>query len=89
MTFSKPTSGSGSGSKSALLKIHLRQSETADTDAGNGETNTGFVMWPSSVLLSHHISQNVHIVRGDNAPDGDVMELGAGVRTIALRWRCH
>jgi len=66
-------------------KILLHQATNADEDQGLSETNTGFVMWPSAVMLSHHISKNPSIVLGDdNSPDGDVMELGAGCGLVGL-----
>ena len=80
LTFSIPSSTS-----STPHKIHLHQANTADEDQGQAETNTGFVMWPSAVMLSHHISKNPSIVLGDeNSPDGDVMELGAGCGLVGL-----
>lgn len=66
-------------------KILLHQATNADEDQGLSETNTGFVMWPSAVMLSHHISKNPSIVLGDDdSPDGDVMELGAGCGLVGL-----
>lgn len=66
-------------------KIILHQACNADEDQGLSETNTGFVMWPSAVMLSHHISKNPSIVLGDeDTPDGDVMELGAGCGLVGL-----
>ena len=80
LTFSIPSSTS-----STPHKIHLHQANTADEDQGQAETNTGFVMWPSAVMLSHHISKNPTIVLGDeNSPNGDVMELGAGCGLVGL-----
>ena len=80
LTFSIPSSTS-----STPHKIHLHQANTADEDQGQAETNTGFIMWPSAVMLSHHISKNPSIVLGDeNSPDGDVMELGAGCGLVGL-----
>ena len=66
-------------------KILLNQALNPDEDQGQSETNTGFVMWPSAVMLSHHISKNPSIVLGDEtSPDGDVMELGAGCGLVGL-----
>ena len=42
-------------------------------------------MWPSAVMLSHHIARNPSIVIGDDdTPDGDVMELGAGCGLVGF-----
>jgi len=60
------------------LKIILHQANTDDSNQGENETNTGFIMWPSAVMLAHHLSENPRIWRGDDTPDGDIMELGAG-----------
>ncbi|KAL7456345.1 hypothetical protein ACHAWC_007872 [Mediolabrus comicus] len=82
LTFSIPSANS---SDTPPLKIHLNQAPSADTDQGLAETNTGFVMWPSAVMLSHYLSKNPSIVLGDdNTPDGDVMELGAGCGLVGL-----
>ena len=83
LTFSIPSANSSEGTPP--LKIHLNQAPSADTDQGLAETNTGFVMWPSAVMLSHYISKNPSIVVGDDStPDGDVMELGAGCGLVGL-----
>ncbi|KAL7491560.1 hypothetical protein ACHAWT_000950 [Skeletonema menzelii] len=80
LTFSIPSSTSDTPHK-----ILLHQAANADEDQGLSETNTGFVMWPSAVMLSHHISKNPSIVLGDeNSPNGDVMELGAGCGLVGL-----
>jgi len=43
------------------------------------------VMWPSAVLLAHHLCKNPSLVLGDDGtPDGDVMELGAGCGLVGL-----
>ena len=66
-------------------KILLNQAANADEDQGLNETNTGFVMWPSAVMLSHHISKNPSIVlKDETSPEGDVMELGAGCGLVGL-----
>jgi len=67
------------------VKIYLNQAANADEDQGLSETNTGFVMWPSAVLLAHHLSKNPSLVLGEvGSPDGDVMELGAGCGLVGL-----
>jgi predicted nicotinamide N-methyase len=82
-TFSIPSANSSKGTPP--LKIHLHQAPSADTNQGLAETNTGFVMWPSAVMLSHYLSKNPSIVLGDDTtPDGDVMELGAGCGLVGL-----
>lgn len=81
LTFSIPSATSND----APHKIHLHQSSSIDEDQGLHETNTGFVMWPSAVMLAHHISKNPSIVLGcEDKPDGDVMELGAGCGLVGL-----
>ena len=81
LTFSIPSDGN---LESPPLQIRLHQATNEDENQGNNETNTGFVMWPSAVLLSHHLSNNPHILRGDDTPDGDIMELGAGCGLAGL-----
>lgn len=81
LTFSIPSSD---GDNSSPLQILLHQATTDDVDQGDNETNTGFIMWPSAVLLAHHLSKNPHICRGDDTPDGDVLELGAGCGLAGL-----
>jgi len=67
------------------VKIYLNQAANADEDQGLSETNTGFVMWPSAVLLAHHLFKNPSLVLGEvGSPDGDVMELGAGCGLVGL-----
>ena len=81
LTFSIPSAASNN----APHKIHLHQSSSIDEDQGLNETNTGFVMWPSAVMLAHHLSKNPSIVLGgEDKPDGDVMELGAGCGLVGL-----
>lgn len=81
MTFAIPSDGKG---ESPSLKILLHQSTADDDNQGENETNTGFVMWPAAVMLAHHLSTNPRILRGDDHPDGDVMELGAGCGLTGL-----
>eukprot|EP00804_Cyclotella_cryptica_P017595 CCRYP_006723-RA/>CCRYP_006723-RA protein AED:0.37 eAED:0.37 QI:0/1/0.5/1/0/0.5/2/263/287 len=66
------------------LQIRLHQASTKDENQGENETNTGFIMWPSAVMLSHYLSNNPHVLRGDDTPDGDVMELGSGCGLAGL-----
>ena len=76
----------------ADLQITLNQVSTTDTNQGNAETNTGFIMWPSAVMLSHHLTQNPEIVLGTNSdgdvdtnsPEGNVLELGSGCGLAGL-----
>ena len=46
----------------------------------NNETNTGFVIWPSALILAHHlVNKSPHLVLGtDDDLEGDILELGAG-----------
>eukprot|EP00581_Thalassiosira_minuscula_P007364 CAMPEP_0183703226 /NCGR_PEP_ID=MMETSP0737-20130205/1046_1 /TAXON_ID=385413 /ORGANISM="Thalassiosira miniscula, Strain CCMP1093" /LENGTH=282 /DNA_ID=CAMNT_0025929945 /DNA_START=42 /DNA_END=890 /DNA_ORIENTATION=+ len=81
LTFSIPTNA---GDGNDELKILLHQATTEDSNQGENETNTGFVMWPAAVMLSHHLSRNPHILRGDGTPEGDIMELGAGCGLVGL-----
>ena len=81
LTFSIPSAGNA---QSPPMQIRLHQAQDKDEDQGMNETNTGFVMWPSAVMLSYHLSKNPHILRGDDTPDGDVMELGAGCGLAGL-----
>lgn len=73
LTFTIPSNGDNDP-----LKIRVHEDATDDDDQGDAETNTGFVMWPSAVLLSHHISQHPELLQGADTPNGNVMELGAG-----------
>jgi len=70
------------------LEIKLHQAITTDENQGDNETNTGFVMWPAAVMLSHHLTQNPEIVLGlnDNGDDldGNIMELGSGCGLAGL-----
>ena len=81
LTFSIPSSD-------GELSLKLNQSKTKDNNQGSNETNTGFVMWPSAVMLSHHLTQNPDIVLGNGADgsdlDGSVMELGSGCGLAGL-----
>lgn len=80
LTFSIPSSRTSE----SPLQILLHQAATKDENQGENETNTGFIMWPSAVMLSHYLSMNPHIVRGDDTPEGDIMELGAGCGLAGL-----
>ena len=84
LTFSIPSSD-------GELSLKLNQSKTKDNNQGSNETNTGFVMWPSAVMLSHHLTQNPDIVLGGSGADtdgseleGSVMELGSGCGLAGL-----
>ena len=81
LTFSIPSDG---GLESNPLEIRLHQATDADDNQGSNETNTGFIMWPSAVMLAHHLSKNPDIWRGDDTPDGDIMEMGAGCGLAGL-----
>jgi len=81
LTFTIPSDGNN---ESPPMKIRLNLAATDDENQGENETNTGFVMWPSAVMLSHHLSKNPRIWRGDDTPNGDVMELGAGCGLAGL-----
>ena len=69
LTFSIPSSDGD-------LSLKLNQSKNTDNNQGGNETNTGFVMWPSAVMLSHHLSQNPDIVLGNSGADANGSELG-------------
>ena len=54
---------------------------------------TGFVMWPSAVMLSRWLARNPSIVLGGRgggaaeasaAAEGDILELGAGCGLVGL-----
>lgn len=84
LTFSIPSSD-------GELSLKLNQSKSKDNNQGSNETNTGFVMWPSAVMLSHHLTQNPDIVLGNSGADangseldGNVMELGSGCGLAGL-----
>ena len=84
LTFSIPSSN-------GELSLKLNQSKTKDNNQGSNETNTGFVMWPSAVMLSHHLTQNPDIVLGSSGADADgselegsVMEIGSGCGLAGL-----
>mmetsp|Transcript_39264 Transcript_39264/g.83836 ORF Transcript_39264/g.83836 Transcript_39264/m.83836 type:complete len:296 (+) Transcript_39264:98-985(+) len=81
LTFTIPSDGNN---ESPPMKIRLNLAATDDENQGENETNTGFVMWPSAVMLSHHLAKNPRIWRGDDTPNGDVMELGAGCGLAGL-----
>ena len=89
MTFSIPSLPTNDNED---LQIKLHQVSTTDTNQGNAETNTGFIMWPSAVMLSHHLTQNPEIVLGTNSdgdvdtnsPEGNVLELGSGCGLAGL-----
>lgn len=78
MTFTIPSHG---GREPLTIQVH--PSAQQDTDQGKAETNTGFVMWPSAVMLSYHLSQNPSIVLKDTL-EGDVLELGSGCGLAGL-----
>ncbi|KAL7541015.1 hypothetical protein ACHAXR_010564 [Thalassiosira sp. AJA248-18] len=81
LTFSIPSDVAG---ESPPVEILLNVPTTDDGNQGENETNTGFVMWPSAVMLAHYLSKNPGILRGDDTPDGDVMEMGAGCGLTGL-----
>jgi predicted nicotinamide N-methyase len=57
------------------------EAEAAAADAAELMHDTGFVMWPSAVMLSRYITQHPHIIWDC---DGDILELGAGCGLVGL-----
>ena len=100
LTFSIPSGGGGggndttdndinstpSGNRSSFpLTIRLHQAANIDTDQGENETNTGFVMWPAAVMLAHYLNSHPIIVLSDSSrPRGNIMELGSGCGLAGL-----
>ena len=97
LTFSIPSGGGGGGNdadnenstpsnqSSFPLTIHLHQATNIDTDQGENETNTGFVMWPAAVMLAHYLNSHPIIVLSDSSrPRGNIMELGSGCGLAGL-----
>ena len=77
----------------SALKIKIGEATIDDTNQGENETNTGFVMWPSAVMLSYWLQRHPSLVFGNNDdgdkitthyPKGDIMELGAGCGLAGL-----
>ena len=73
------------------IEIKLHQVDDDETE----QHNTGFVMWPSAVMLSRYITNNPSIVfQSDNGTDhnegngaaggNDILELGAGCGLVGL-----
>ena len=55
-----------------------------DNDNDNaGMHDTGFVLWPSAVMLSRYISKHSNVLLLDNG-GGDIMEIGAGCGLVGL-----
>ncbi len=91
MTFSMPTCGGGGDDDDdddglfPPLTIRLHQASDCDVSQGDNQTNTGFVIWPSAVMLAHYLTRNPKIVLSDvTSPHGDIMELGAGCGLAGL-----
>ena len=81
LTFSIPTQSEDEDD----LQIKLHQATTSDENQGHAQTNTGFIMWPSAVMLSHHLTQNPNIVLGNETlVRGNVLELGSGCGLAGL-----
>ena len=68
------------------LTIHLHQAITLDTNQGEHETNTGFVMWPAAVMLAHYLNSHPILVLSDTTSgvQGNIMELGSGCGLAGL-----
>jgi hypothetical protein len=68
------------------LTIHLHQAITLDTNQGEHETNTGFVMWPAAVMLAHYLNSHPILVLSDpfSPCQGNIMELGSGCGLAGL-----
>lgn len=87
LTFSLPSpdndnDGGAEDEAESSLQIRLHQAPADDSNQGENETNTGFVMWPSAVMLAHHLTRNPDVVAGAETLDGDILELGSGVSTF-------
>lgn len=67
------------------IMIHLVTSEL-ETDTHD----TGYVMWPCSMILARYLTENPSLVldttaaTGKGATDGDILELGAGCGLVGL-----
>mmetsp|Transcript_15572 Transcript_15572/g.33653 ORF Transcript_15572/g.33653 Transcript_15572/m.33653 type:complete len:287 (-) Transcript_15572:141-1001(-) len=67
----------------SFLTVLLHQ-DAISSDADEMH-NTGFVMWPSAVMLAHYISSNPSIILGEvGAKPGDILELGSGCGLVGL-----
>lgn len=88
MVFSIPSGRSDPEKNGDPLSIKLRHATNTDDNQGENETNTGFVMWPSAVLLAHYLTQNPEIWRRNKEDDpkggGDILEIGAGCGLVGL-----
>ena len=62
------------------MPIHVKKDILTVICQANNETNTGFVIWPSALILAHHlVNKSPHLVLGtDDDLEGDILELGAG-----------
>ena len=92
MAFQMPYGGRGGADsgREPPLEILLQQAEDEEAD---GMHATGFVMWPSAVMLSRWLARNPSIVLGGRgggaaeasaAAEGDILELGAGCGLVGL-----
>ena len=92
MAFQMPYDGRGGADsgREPPLEILLQQAEDEEAD---GMHATGFVMWPSAVMLSRWLARNPSIVLGGRgggaaeasaAAEGDILELGAGCGLVGL-----
>ena len=77
-------------SSSSLLTIKLHQMDETQEQTQAADHNTGFVMWPSAVMLSRYIAKNPPLALqatdqyGLKVGSGDVLELGAGCGLVGL-----
>ena len=86
MVFSIPTPQDKDHSQP--LHIKLRHATKADDNQGEHETNTGFIMWPSAVLLSHHLVHHPELWRSSGSVNethgSNICELGSGCGLTGL-----
>mmetsp|Transcript_6806 Transcript_6806/g.9937 ORF Transcript_6806/g.9937 Transcript_6806/m.9937 type:complete len:263 (+) Transcript_6806:122-910(+) len=62
------------------FKIRLHETDE-NSDDEDEYHHTGFVMWPSAVMLSRYITQNPSIL---SEGEGDILEIGAGCGLVGL-----
>ena len=93
LNFSLPLNEDGCFRSSSLsIKIHQGQDREVDETLGEEEEaaaataaelmhDTGFVMWPSAVMLSRYITQHPSLIWDC---EGDILEIGAGCGLVGL-----
>lgn len=68
------------GAEDSEVKIRLYETDENSDDEGEYH-HTGFVMWPSAVMLSRYITQHPSIIVEEK---GDILEIGAGCGLVGL-----